>query len=186
MVARELARLGIACQTEVGRTGVVGTIKGGRPGRCWPFRGDMDALPITERTGLPFASENPGLMHACGHDVHSSTLLGVGAILAPLAGEFAGTIKLLFQPAEEILGGARAMIEDGALDGVDFALGFHNHPEIPVGQFAYVKGATFAALRPFPHRRARRFRPCGLPHTTIDPIVAAAHCDHRAAECGVA
>ena len=175
VVARELARLGIACQTEVGRTGVVGTIKGGRPGPVLAIRGDMDALPITERTGLPFASENPGLMHACGHDVHSSTLLGVGAILAPLAGAFAGTIKLLFQPAEEILGGARAMIEDGALDGVDFALGFHNHPEIPVGQFAYVKGATFAACDRFRIVVRGVSGHAAYPHTTIDPIVAAAH-----------
>jgi amidohydrolase len=175
VVARELARLGIECRTEIGRTGVVGTIKGGRPGPVLAIRGDMDALPIEERTGLAFASENQGLMHACGHDVHSSTLLGVGAILARLAPEFSGTIKLLFQPAEEILGGAIAMIEDGALDGVDMALGFHNHPDIPVGKFAYVKGATYAACDRFRIVVRGVSGHAAYPHTTIDPIVAAAH-----------
>jgi amidohydrolase len=135
----------------------------------------MDALPILERTGLAYASETEGLMHACGHDVHSSTLLGVGAILAPLASEFAGTIKLLFQPAEEILGGALAMIEDGALDGVDMALGFHNHPDIPVGEFAYVPGATYAACDRFRIVVRGVSGHAAYPHTTIDPIVAASH-----------
>ncbi len=175
VVARELARLGIPCQTQVGRTGVVGTITGGRPGPVLAIRGDMDALPILEKTGLPFASQHDGLMHACGHDVHSSTLLGVGAILARLAPEIAGTIRLLFQPAEETLGGAIAMIEDGALEGVDMALGFHNHPEIPVGQFGFVKGATYAACDRFRIVVRGVSGHAAYPHTTVDPIVAAAH-----------
>lgn len=175
VIARELQRLGIACQTGVGRTGVVGTIEGGRPGPVLVIRGDMDALPIEERTNLPFASESLGKMHACGHDVHSSTLLGVGAILSRLAPEFAGTIKLFFQPAEEVLGGAIAMIEDGALEGVDMALGFHNHPDIPVGQFGYVKGATYAACDRFRIVVRGVSGHAAYPHTTIDPIVAAAH-----------
>jgi amidohydrolase len=175
VVARELQRLGIACQTEVGRTGVVGTIAGGRPGPVLAIRGDMDALPIEEQTGLPFASENRGKMHACGHDVHSATLLGVAAILKRLAPDMAGTVKLLFQPAEEILGGALAMIDDGALDGVDMALGFHNHPDIPVGQFGYVKGATYAACDRFRIVVHGVSGHAAYPHTTVDPIVAAAH-----------
>ena len=175
VIARELQRLGIACQTGVGRTGVVGTIEGGRPGPVLVIRGDMDALPIEERTNLSFASQNQGKMHACGHDVHSSTLLGVGAILSRLTPEFAGTIKLFFQPAEEVLGGAIAMIEDGALEGVDMALGFHNHPDIPVGQFGYVKGATYAACDRFRILVRGVSGHAAYPHTTIDPIVAAAH-----------
>jgi amidohydrolase len=135
----------------------------------------MDALPIEENTFLPFASTHKGLMHACGHDVHSSTLLGVGAILAKIAPELSGTVKLLFQPAEEILGGAIAMIEDGALDGVDMALGFHNHPEIPVGHFAYVKGATYAACDRFRIVVRGVSGHAAYPHTTVDPIVAASH-----------
>ena len=175
VVARELSRLGIACQTGVGRTGVVGTIQGGRPGPTLVIRGDMDALPIEERTGLAFASENPGLMHACGHDVHTSTLLGVAAALQRLAPAMAGSVRLLFQPAEEILGGAQAMIEDGALDGVDMALGFHNHPDIPVGRFGAVRGATYAACDRFRIVVRGVSGHAAYPHTTVDPIVAAAY-----------
>jgi amidohydrolase len=175
VVARELARLGIACQTGVGRTGVVGTIEGGRPGPLLAIRGDMDALPIAERTGLAFASENPGVMHACGHDVHTSTLLGVAAALKRLAPDMAGSVRLLFQPAEEILGGAAAMIEDGALDGVDMALGFHNHPDIPVGQFGAVRGATYAACDRFKLVIRGVSGHAAYPQVAVDPIVAAAY-----------
>ncbi len=175
VVARELTRLGIDHRTGVGRTGVVGTITGGRPGPTLVIRGDMDALPITEMTGLPFASQNPGLMHACGHDVHTTTLLGAAAALKQLAPGMAGTVRLLFQPAEEILGGAAAMIEDGALDGVDLALGFHNHPDIPVGQFGAVRGATYAACDRMRIVVRGVSGHAAYPQVAIDPIVAAAH-----------
>jgi amidohydrolase len=135
----------------------------------------MDALPIAERTGLAFASENPGKMHACGHDVHTSTLLGVAAILQKLAPDMAGSVRLLFQPAEEILGGAEAMIADGALDGVDMALGFHNHPDIPVGHFGFVRGATYAACDRFRITVRGVSGHAAYPQTTVDPIVTAAH-----------
>ena len=175
LIARELTRLGIAHETSVGQTGVVGHIQGGRPGPTLVIRGDMDALPIHEQTGLDFASRNDGKMHACGHDVHSATLLGVATILARLAPELAGNIRLLFQPAEEILGGAAAMIEDGALDGVDMALGFHNHPDMPVGRFAAVRGATYAACDRFRITVRGTSGHAAYPHTTVDPIVAACH-----------
>jgi amidohydrolase len=175
VVARELARLGIEHRTGVGRTGVVATITGGRPGPTLVIRGDMDALPIAEMTGLEFASRNPGLMHACGHDVHTSTLLGVAAALKHLAPNMAGTVRLLFQPAEEILGGAAAMIEDGALDGVDFALGFHNHPDIPVGHFGAVRGATYAACDRMRIVVRGVSGHAAYPQVAVDPIVAAAH-----------
>ena len=175
VVARELGRLGIACRTGIGGTGVVGTIEGARPGPTLVIRGDMDALPIEERTGLAFASETAGCMHACGHDVHSSTLLGVAAILSRLAPQMAGRVRLMFQPAEEVLGGAAAMIEDGVLDGVDMALGFHNHPEIPVGRFGAVRGATYAACDRFRLVVRGVSGHAAYPHTTVDPIVAAAH-----------
>jgi amidohydrolase len=175
VVARELARLGVPHQTGIGRTGVVGVIEGGRPGKVIAIRGDMDALPIEERTGLEFASTNPGLMHACGHDVHTSTLLGVAAILQKLAPDLAGSVRLLFQPAEEILGGAAAMIEDGALDGVDMALGFHNHPDIPVGQFGFVRGANYAACDRFRIVVRGVSGHAAYPQVAVDPIVAAAH-----------
>ncbi len=175
LIARELTRLGIEHQTGVGQTGVVGTIQGGRPGPTLIIRADMDALPIHEQTGLPFASRTDGRMHACGHDMHSSTLLGVAAILHSLAPDMTGTVRLLFQPAEEILGGAAAMIQDGVLDGVDMALGFHNHPELPVGRFAAVRGATYAACDRFRITVRGNSGHAAYPHTTVDPIAAACH-----------
>jgi amidohydrolase len=176
VVARELSRLGIAHQTGIGRTGVVGLIEGGRPGPVLAIRADMDALPIEERTGLPFASTKPGLMHACGHDIHTTTLIGVATVLKELAPQLAGTVKLVFQPAEEGIGGMQAMIADGVMDGpkVDLALGFHNHPEIPVGHFGFVHGACLAAADRFDIVVRGKSGHAAYPHHAIDPIVAAA------------
>ncbi len=176
VVARELTRLGIAHQTQVGKTGVVGLIEGGRPGPVLAIRADMDALPIEEKSGLPFASTHPGLMHACGHDIHTTTLLGVAAVLKELAPQLAGTVKLVFQPAEEGLGGMDAMIRDGVMDGpkVDLALGFHNHPDMPVGTFGFVHGACLAASDRFDIVVRGKSGHAAYPHTTVDPLVAAA------------
>jgi amidohydrolase len=174
VVARALSRLDISCRTGIGGHGVVGTIEGARPGPTIAIRADMDALPIEEATGLEFASTNAGVMHACGHDMHTATLLGVAEILRTLSPELCGTVRLLFQPAEEVLGGAGPMIADGALEGVDFALGFHNHPDIPVGRFGYVHGATYAACDRFDITLHGSSGHAAYPHTTIDPIAAAA------------
>jgi amidohydrolase len=176
VVAREFTRLGISHQTGVGKTGVVGLIEGGRPGPVLAIRADMDALPIEEKSGLPFASTKPGLMHACGHDIHTTTLLGVAAVLKELAPQLAGTVKLVFQPAEEGVGGMRAMIADGVMDGpkIDRALAFHNHPDMPVGSFGFVHGACLAASDRFEIVVRGRSGHAAYPHTTIDPIVAAA------------
>jgi amidohydrolase len=176
VVARELSRLGIAHQTGIGKTGVVGLIEGGRPGPVLAIRADMDALPIEEKTGLPFASTKIGLMHACGHDIHTTTLIGVAAVLKELAPQLAGTIKLVFQPAEEGIGGMQAMIADGVMDGpkIDLALGFHNHPEIPVGAFGFVHGACLAAADRFDIVVRGKSGHAAYPHHAVDPIVAAA------------
>ncbi len=176
VVARELTRLGIPHRTGIGRTGVVGMIEGGRPGPCLAIRADMDALPITEQSGLPFASTVPGLMHACGHDVHTTTLLGVAAVLRELAPQLAGSVKLIFQPAEEGLGGMEAMLADGLLDQprIDRALGFHNHPDMPVGRFGFARGAVLAASDRFEITVHGKSGHAAYPHTTVDPIVAAA------------
>src|ERR1700759_4646474 len=176
VVAAELTRLGITHQPGIGKTGVVGLIQGGRPGPVLAIRADMDALPIEEKSGLPFASTKPGLMHACGHDVHTTTLLGVAAVLKQLAPQLAGTVKLVFQPAEEGLGGMRAMIDEGVMDGpkVDLALGFHNHPEMPVGTFGFVHGACLAASDRFDIVVRGKSGHAAYPHTAVDPIVAAA------------
>ena len=176
LVSRELTRLGIPHQTGIGKTGIVGLIEGGRPGKVLAIRADMDALPIEERTGLKFASQTKGLMHACGHDIHTTTLLGVAAVLQDLAPQLAGTVKLVFQPAEEGIGGMRAMLADGLLEGphIDLALGFHNYPDMPVGRFGYVHGPCLAAADRFDIVVHGRSGHAAWPHVTVDPLVAAA------------
>ncbi len=175
IVAAELARLGIPHRTGIGRTGVVGEIRGGRPGPTLAIRADMDALPIHEEAGIDFASTVDGQMHACGHDIHTSTLLGVAAVLKDLAPQIAGTVRLVFQPAEEVLEGAAAMIADGAAEGVDIAIGFHNHPDMPVGTFGYVRGPCLAASDRFDLIVRGRSGHAAHPYAAVDPIVAAAH-----------
>jgi len=174
IVAAELARLGLEPRTGVGRTGVIAEIRGARPGPTLAIRADMDALPIHEEAGIDFASTVDGQMHACGHDIHTATLLGVAAVLKDLAPQFAGTVRLIFQPAEEILEGAAAMIADGAADGVDIALGFHNHPDMPVGSFGFVRGACLAASDRFDLIVQGRSGHAAHPYAAVDPIVAAA------------
>ena len=177
VVARELTRLGIPHRTGVGGTGVVGLIAGGRPGPVLAIRGDMDALPITEKTGLPWASRIDGLMHACGHDLHTTTLLGIAEVLSHLAPQLAGTVKLVFQPAEETIGGMQAMLDAGLLEDpkIDFALGFHNSPDIPAGRFAFTPGPAMAAADSFSVVVHGVSGHAAHPQTAIDPIVGAAH-----------
>lgn len=174
VVVRELARLGIAHRTGVGRTGVVGTITGGLPGPVLVLRADMDALPILERTGLDFASTVPGRMHACGHDLHTGTLLGVAAVLQALAPTLRGSVRLVFQPAEEVSGGAEEMIADGVLDGAAMAIGFHNYPQMPVGTLGFCRGGCMAAVDVFELRVVGRGGHAAHAYDAVDPIVAAA------------
>jgi len=174
IVAAELARLGIAHCTGVGGTGVSGTIEGGRPGPTLAIRADTDALPIHEQTGLPFASGVAGKMHACGRDLHTATLLGVAEVLRDAAPLLAGRVVLVFQPAEETLSGAAAMIADGAAQGLDLALGFHNMPDMPVGAFGHCRGATLAAADCFDLVVRGRSGHAAHPDDAIDPMVAGA------------
>ncbi|MBU8541358.1 M20 metallopeptidase family protein [Falsiroseomonas tokyonensis] len=173
IVAAELARLGIPHRTGVGGTGVVGTIEGGRPGPTLAIRADMDALPIHEETGLDFASRNNGKMHACGHDIHTATLLGIASILKDLAPHLSGRVRLIFQPAEEVLQGAAAMIADGAAEEIDIALGFHNQPDLPVGRFGFARGACLAASDRFDLVIRGKSGHAAHPYAAVDPIVAA-------------
>ncbi|MES2710977.1 MAG: amidohydrolase, partial [Pseudomonadota bacterium] len=151
LVAEHLRNWGIETTTGVGKLGVVGTIRGTRPGqRVIGLRADMDALPIPEATGVPYASQNPGLMHACGHDGHTTMLLGAARWLAENR-DFAGTVHLIFQPAEEGRGGAKAMLDDGLFDRFpcDAVYGLHNKPTIPAGQFSTRPGPALAAADRF-------------------------------------
>ena len=147
IVAEKLRGWGLDVTMNVGRTGVIATLDGKRPGkRTIGLRADMDALNIHETTGLPYASTIPGKMHACGHDGHTSILLGTAQTLAEHR-DFAGRVHFIFQPAEEGLGGALAMLEDGLMDRfpVDRLYGIHNWPGLPVGSFATATGAMMAA-----------------------------------------
>jgi amidohydrolase len=176
VVSKELTALGIDHQTAVGQSGVVGFIKGGRPGPTLLLRADMDALPIHEQTGLPFSSVVPGKMHACGHDLHTATLIGVAAVLQKLAPHLSGNIRLMFQPAEETpQSGARAMIDDGVLDGVSFALGFHNHPDEPTGTFSFIDGMANGSCDEFEISVRGQSGHAAHPDQAVDPIVAAAN-----------
>ncbi len=177
VVARELERLGVPHQTGVAKTGVVGLIAGGRPGKVLIIRADMDALPIHEQTGLPYASTIDGKMHACGHDIHTTTLLGVAAVLQQLAPQLAGTVKLIFQSAEEAIGGMQVMLDEGILQApnVDIALGFHNNPTNPVGRFGFTRGPGLAAADTFEVTVGGKSGHAARPHHSVDPVVATAH-----------
>ena len=144
LVAGELRRLGWRVQEGVGRTGVLAEL-GPSGGPVVALRVDMDALPVEERTGLPYASLHQGLMHACGHDIHTTVGLGVARILAPLADQLGGTVRLLFQPAEETAQGAAWMVADGAMQGVDALFGVHVFPSLSVGTIGVRSGSLTAA-----------------------------------------
>jgi len=172
-----LDRLGIRYKKGVGRTGVVAVLEGAKPGRTIGIRADMDALPIHEQTGLAFASKVPGKMHACGHDVHTVIALGVAAALSEMRGELKGRVKFIFQPAEETLSGARAMIADGALDDpkVDLILGYHNWPAVVAGKVGYNAGPVMAAADAFDITLKGRDGHGAHPHLAVDTLAAAAH-----------
>jgi amidohydrolase len=176
LVARELGRLGLEPRTGIGRTGVIGLIDSGRAGPTIGVRADMDALPIQEETGLAFASEFAGRSHACGHDAHTVIALGVARVVHELRGEFKGRLKLFFQPAEETLLGAKAMIEDGALDNPrpDFVIGYHNWPALTAGMVGYLPGVAMASSDAFDIRLRGKAGHGAHPHQGIDALVGAA------------
>jgi amidohydrolase len=162
----------------IGRTGVVGVIRGktDRNGRVIGLRADMDALPIKEQTGAPYASKVPGRMHACGHDGHTAMLLGAAKYLAETR-NFDGTAIVIFQPAEEGGGGGREMVADGLLDrwGIHEVYGMHNMPGIPIGHFAIREGAMMAAADQFDITVTGKGGHAAKPHDCIDTTVVAAH-----------
>jgi len=146
-VAEQLVAMGYEVTRGLGKTGIVATLRNGTSNRGVGIRADMDALPIHEETGADYASINPGIMHACGHDGHTTMLLGAAKILAERR-NFDGTVHLIFQPAEENFGGARMMIEDGLFERFpcDAVFGLHNEPSLPFGQFVLRDGPIMAAV----------------------------------------
>jgi amidohydrolase len=189
LIAAQLKRLGIAVQTGVGRTGVVGILKGGKPGPVVALRADMDGLPITESTGLPFAStvkttylgQPVGVMHACGHDTHVAMLLGAAEVLSKMQKDLPGTVKFIFQPAEEgslpgTVGGAKLMVQEGVLENpkVDAIFGLHIWASAPVGQLQYRPRGEMASSDRFTVKVIGKGAHGAKPWSSIDPVVTAA------------
>jgi amidohydrolase len=185
-VAAHLKSLGIEVQTGVGHTGVVGLLKGGKPGPVVALRADMDGLPVTERVDVPFKStvttdyngQKVGVMHACGHDTHISILMGVAEVLASIKGDLKGTVKFIFQPAEEGApegeeGGAKLMIREGVLENpkVDAIFGLHINSQTEVGKIGYKPGATMAAVDFFSIDVKGKQTHGAYPWSGVDPIV---------------
>ncbi len=176
LVAERLTRWGYAVARGLGGTGVVGSLQAGTGKRRLGLRADMDALPMQETTGLPYASRNPGRMHACGHDGHTATLLAVAQVLAA-SKAFDGTVNLIFQPAEEGLQGGRKMVDEGLFERFpcDAIYAYHNEPGFPAGQFGFLAGVIYSSSDTVVITIHGKGGHGAMPHTTVDPIVVAAH-----------
>lgn len=176
LIAAELEKCGVEVKTWEGQTGVLGTLVGGKPGKVVAVRADIDALPLVEKSGLEFASKNEGVCHACGHDLHTSVLLGAARVLSQMREELAGTVKFIFQPAEETLGGSKTMIERGVLENpkVEAIFGLHTWPDLPEGTVGYKAGSFMASADSVDLKIIGRAGHAAHPHRSIDPIVATA------------
>jgi amidohydrolase len=176
IVAERLRALGYTVRTGLGKTGVTGFLAGGKPGKTVLLRADIDALPIQEQAEVAWKSESPGVMHACGHDAHTAMGLAAAEILAKDAPSLAGNLCFVFQPAEELLIGAEAMLKDGALEGVkpDAAFAVHVMNRWPVGTVAICDGAAMTSADKLIVTVTGRGGHGANPHSAIDPIVASA------------
>jgi hippurate hydrolase len=174
-IAERLEALGYTVHKGIGKTGVVGSLRNGSAQRAIGLRADMDGLPITEQSGRPYASEHPGRQHACGHDGHMAMLLGAAAAIAARR-RFDGSVHLIFQPAEENFGGARAMVAEGLFERFpcDAVFALHNAPDLPLGQFALRTGPIMAAVDEASITVHGRGGHGAEPEHTADPIVAGA------------
>jgi amidohydrolase len=177
IVAERLQAAKLQVRTGLGRTGVVGVLRGDRPGRTIAWRADIDALPLSETFDAPFASSTAGVMHACGHDGHTAIAVTLAEILAQRRAQLPGTAVFLFQPAEEVFGGAEPMIAAGVLDDprVDEVYGLHLTTQTPVGQVGIVAGPSMASADFFDVTISGRGGHGAYPHLSIDPITAAAN-----------
>jgi amidohydrolase len=189
LVADHLKKLGLEVKTGIAHHGVVALLKGGRPGPTIAVRADMDALPVTEDTPLPFKSrvrasymgQDVGVMHACGHDVHTAVQLGVASVLNSIRADIPGTIKFIFQPAEEgppppEEGGARMMVKQGVLENPkpEAIFGLHTFSELPVGVLGFTEGPAFAATDTFEVKIIGKQAHGAAPELSVDPVVTAA------------
>lgn len=175
-IAQKLAEWGIEHQTGIAQTGIVATIASNHPGPVLGIRADMDALPVQELNDVPYRSQHEGLMHACGHDGHVTIALGTAYYLSQHRDDFAGTVKIIFQPAEEGPGGAKPMIEAGVLRDptVDAIIGLHLWNNLPLGTAGVRTGALMAAVEQFHCTIQGKGGHGAMPHQTVDSIVVAA------------
>ena len=183
VVAERLRALGLTVQTGVARHGVVALLEGGRPGAVVAVRADMDALPIEETLNVPYRSQNPGVKHACGHDVHTTVQLGVAEVLSKMRAEIPGSIKFIFQPAEEgppagEEGGASLMVKEGVLDNPrpQAIFGLHTYPQIEAGQLGYHSGPAMASADKILVTVHGKKAHGAQPQLGVDAIVVAAEC----------
>ncbi|MDF2628658.1 MAG: hydrolase [Symbiobacteriaceae bacterium] len=167
-----LTEAGIAVLDLPLATGLVAEIRGAQPGPVVALRADIDALPVAEETGLQYASEVPGKMHACGHDFHMATMLGAALVLKAMEGELTGTVRVLFQAAEETASGAAALIRAGALEGVTAVLGAHNKPDLASGHVGIKVGPLMAAVDTIAIHVEGKGGHGAIPDLTVDPVVA--------------
>ena len=173
-IARKLEEYGITYRDNVGKKGIIATIEGAHPGKTIAFRADFDALPIDDEKNVPYKSTVPGVMHACGHDGHTSALLAFAKIIQGNKADLHGSVRLIFQPAEEKPpGGAKFMIEDGALEGVDYVYGAHLASDLPLGKISTAAGPIMASVDAFTIKLFGKGGHGAYPHTTKDSIIAA-------------
>ena len=178
LIEKLLQEWGIETRKNGDKTGVIAILRGGKPGeKVVALRADMDALKLTEATGLEFASQNPGACHACGHDLHVAALLGAAKLLSEHRADLSGTVKFLFQPAEEMMNGSDTMIENGAMENpaVDYILAAHTWPEMPAGSVGVRKGAMLGSADKFTVTITGKGGHAAHPHKGIDPFVIGAH-----------
>jgi amidohydrolase len=177
IILDRLKELGLRDVRPIARTGATALVEGAHRGPCILWRADIDALPVPEKTGLPFASKNEGVMHACGHDTHMAIGLGLAELVASRRAELHGSVRFVFQPAEEAAGGAQACIADGILESprVDRALGLHISADIPIGAINVAPGPFFAAPTFFKAVITGRGGHAAAPQQAVDAVVVAAH-----------
>lgn len=177
IITNYLQELGIEVTTGVAKTGVVGILQGEKEGPVLALRADIDALPIQENTDVSYKSKNPGVMHACGHDMHTAMLLSAAKVLSQNKQHISGTVKFIFQPAEEMKGGGIKMVEEGVLKNpaVDHIFAFHVWPEIATGKYGFRNGAIMASMDTFDIVLKGKQGHGAAPHQGVDAIVGAAH-----------
>lgn len=174
-IRKELEEIGgYELQTGIGGCGIIASLRGAKAGKTVALRADMDALQVTEETGLPFSSQTPGVMHACGHDNHITMLLGAARLLAERREKLAGSVRLIFQPSEEMSphGGSREMIAGGAMEGVDAVFGMHVWPELPLGSVGIKAGPLMASSDHFTVRIKGCLSHAARPNEGVDALVA--------------